>query len=71
MSIELPPPIEEGLRDLAGRQGREVEALAEEAVRTYLEAAAVTDLDPDQVAEAQLALIGEMSALAPWKDPDE
>lgn len=67
MSIELSPSMEEELRDLAAKRGREVRVLAEEAIRTYLEAAAVTDLDPEQVAEAQLALIGELGALPAWE----
>lgn len=74
MTITLSAPIEEELRDLAARRGREVEVLVEEAVRTYLEAAAVSDLDAEQVAETQMALIGELSELlsipsAPWSSP--
>jgi predicted transcriptional regulator len=69
MSIELPPPIEEELRDLAGKRGREVQVLAEEVVRAYLEAAAVTDLDPEQVAEAQMALIRELGAVLMLERP--
>ena len=34
--------------------------LVEEAVREYLESAAITDLEPTQVAEAQAALLGEL-----------
>jgi len=67
MTITLSAPIEEELRELAARRGRAVEVLVEEAVRTYLEAAAVSDLDAEQVAETQMALIGELSLLPEWK----
>ena len=60
MSIELPGSIEEQLRKLAAKQGRDVRTLVEEAVRQYLESAAITDLDATQVAETQAALLGEL-----------
>jgi predicted DNA-binding protein len=52
MSIELPCSVEEQIRNLAAKQGRDVRTLVEEAVRQYLESAAITDLEPTQVAEA-------------------
>jgi predicted transcriptional regulator len=67
MTIELPPSMEEQLRDLAGRQGRDICVLVEEAVREYLEAAAITDLDSAEVAEAQVALVGELCEVPEWK----
>ena len=67
MSIELPGSIEEQLRKLAAKQGRDVRTLVEEAVRQYLESAAITDLDATQVAEAQAALFGELPAVSEWK----
>ena len=70
MSIELPGSVEEQLRALATRQGRDVRALVEEAIRQYLEAAAITDLDPTDVAEAQGALLGELPHIADWKAGD-
>ena len=60
MTIELPSSVEEQLRNLAAKQGRDVRTLVEEAVRQYLESAAITDLDATQVAEAQAALLGEL-----------
>ena len=60
MSIELPSSVEEQLRNLAAKQGRDVRTLVEEAVRQYLEAVAITDLDATQVAETQAALLGEL-----------
>ncbi len=67
MTIELPRSVEEPLRDLARRQDREVGALVEDAVRQYLEAAAITDLDSAEVAESQAALVGELSGIPAWK----
>jgi len=40
MSIELPGSVEEQLRNLAAKQGRDVRTLVEEAVRQYLKSAA-------------------------------
>ncbi|MBI2182511.1 MAG: ribbon-helix-helix protein, CopG family [Deltaproteobacteria bacterium] len=70
MSIELPGSVEEQLRNLAAKQGRDVCALVEEAVRQYLEAAAITDLDATQVAETQAALLGELPHAPAWKADD-
>jgi predicted transcriptional regulator len=67
MTIELPGNVEEPLRNLAERQNRDIGVLLEEAVRQYLEAEAITDLDPSQVAEAQLALAGELQGVVPWQ----
>ncbi len=70
MSIELPGSVEEQLRSLATRQGRDVRALVEEAIRQYLEAAAITDVDARDVAEAQAALVGELPRIPDWKAGD-
>lgn len=67
MVIELVGGIEEQLQDLAARQGRDIGVLVEEAVREYLEAAAITDLDAGQVAETQNALLGELRGIPGWK----
>ena len=67
MTIELSDRVEEPLRTLAERQNREIGAVVEDAVRQYLEAEAITDLDPAQIAEAQLALAGELRGIVPWK----
>lgn len=63
----MPHSVEEQLRTLATRQGRDVGALVEEAIRQYLEAAAITDLDADDVTEAQAALLGELPRVPDWK----
>jgi hypothetical protein len=47
-----------------------VRTLVEEAVRQYLESAAITDLEPTQVAEAQAALLGELPDFSDWKADD-
>jgi hypothetical protein len=59
--------IEEQLRDLAVRQGRDIGVLLEEAVREYLEASAITDLDAAEVAESQVALLSELRGVPAWK----
>ncbi|HEY4563589.1 MAG TPA: hypothetical protein VIJ36_11445 [Thermoanaerobaculia bacterium] len=60
MTIELTGSVEEQLRYLAGKQGRDISVLVEEAVQAYLDAATITDLDGSEVAETQVALIGEL-----------
>jgi len=67
VSIELSSRVEEQLRDLAARQGRNVAALVEDAVRQYIEAAAITDVEPSEVADAQETLLGELPDLPIWK----
>lgn len=68
MTIELPASVEAPLRALARREKRNIEALVEEAVRMFLDTAAITDLDAADVAETQLALIGELRGIEPWED---
>lgn len=70
MTIELPNIVEEQLRDLAKRQNRDVAALVEDALRQYLEAAAVTDIDLDQIAETQAKLLGELPPISKWETDD-
>ena len=68
MSIELPATVEKELQDLAVMQRRDIHDLVEEALRLYLEAAAITDLTGEEVGETQLALAGELRGLPAWKD---
>ena len=70
MSIELPDSVVEQLRNLAAKQGRDVRTLVEEAIRQYLESAAITDLDATQVAETQATLLGELPDVSDWKADD-
>ena len=67
MSVELPGSVEAQLRTLAKRQGCDVAVLVEDAIRQYLEAAAITDLDANAVADAQAALLGELPHVPDWK----
>lgn len=70
MSIDLPGSVEEQLRTLAAKQGRDVRAVVEEAIRQYLEAIAITDVDANEVTEAQAALLGELPHTPDWKAGD-
>lgn len=70
MTIDLPSVVEEQLRDLAKRQNRDIAELIEDAVRQYLEAAAITDVDPNQVAEAQTELLSELPPISKWEPND-
>ena len=66
MTIELARSVENQLRELASRQGRDVGVLVEEAVREYLVAVAITDLDSAEIAETQVELIGELRDVPEW-----
>lgn len=67
MRIELSSSVEQQLRSLALQQGRDVDGLVEDAVRQYLEATAITDLDPADVAETQMSLAAELPAIPDWQ----
>jgi len=69
MTFELPTTLETELRTRAEKEGRDVRSVVEDAVRQYLEAAAITDLQPEDAAAAQTALAGELSDVSEWKDP--
>ena len=66
MTIELIGNVEEQLRDLAVRQGRDIGALVEEAVREYIVTASITDLDGSEVAHTQTALLDELRGIPGW-----
>jgi predicted transcriptional regulator len=70
MSIDLPSVVEEQLRDLAKRQNRDIAEIIGDAVRQYLEAAAITDVDPNQVAETQAELLSELPGIVKWEADD-
>jgi hypothetical protein len=70
MTIDLPSVVEDQLRDLAKRQNRDIAELIEDAVRQYLEAAAITDVDPTQVGETQAKLLGELPPISKWDTDD-
>ena len=70
MIIDLPNGVEDELRRLAEKQGQDARTLAEEAIRQYLIAAAITDIDADDVAETQTAIIRELPKLVEWKASD-
>lgn len=70
MNIELPHGVEVELRALAEREGRDVGALVAEAVQTYLDAMAITDVGPSEAAEAQSALLLELPRVPSWTTDD-
>jgi len=70
VSIELPDGTEAKLRELAAKQGRELRAVVEEAIRQYLEVVAITDVDATDIAETQAAMLGELPRPVGWKAAD-
>jgi len=71
MTIELPARVEEELRVLAVTQSRDMGEILEDAIRLYIEASAITDLGAAEVAETQVALVGELRGIEEWKDGRE
>lgn len=73
MTIHVSTFLEDALRRLAGSRGQDVDALVEEAIRQYLDAAAVTDVAPSEIASTQAALMGELGKVSgwpAWQEPD-
>lgn len=60
MTVEISLGVEKELRDLAVAQNRDIGELVQEAIQRYLEAAARSDLEPGDIAETQLKLLGEL-----------
>ncbi|NBX29749.1 hypothetical protein EBR04_04755 [bacterium] len=60
MVIQVDDRIEQELRRLAGHQGRALADVVEAALRSYIEAEAIADLEPSDVAAAQVELLKEL-----------
>lgn len=71
MTIDLSTPLAEELRRLAGVSGKDVETLVGEAVRQYLDAAAIADVSSDDVAATQASLVSELGSIPGWFDDQE
>jgi hypothetical protein len=67
VTFALPKQVEEDLELLAKKQGRAVDELLEEAVTLYIQASAITDTTPEDVAATQEVLIGELKNLPDWQ----
>lgn len=66
MTIELPRVVEDELRDLAKKQNRDLTEIVEAAVRQYLDAVAITDIGPGDVAATQEKLLAELPTTGKW-----
>jgi predicted transcriptional regulator len=64
MVIQVDDRIEQELRRLAGHQGRALADVVEAALRSYIDAEAITDVEPSDVAAAQMALLSELTDIA-------
>jgi len=60
MVIQVGDQIEQELRRLAGHQGRALADVVEAALRSYIEAEAITDIESTDIAATQLALLSEL-----------
>jgi len=61
MVIKMNDQTEQDLRRLAGRQGRALAEVVEAALRSYIEAEAITDIESADVAATQIALVSELT----------
>lgn len=66
MTIEVPRAVEDELRKLAVQRGKEIGVLLEEALRQYLDAAAITDLEDRDIAKTQMILAEELYGTPDW-----
>ena len=70
MTIHLSADLEVALRRIAGVRGQEIGVLVEEVIRQYLEADAIKDVTPEQVASTQAAMLGELSNIPAWPEQE-
>ena len=63
MVIQMNDQTEQELRRLAGRQGRALAEVVEAALRSYIEAEAMTDIESADVAATQSALMSELTGI--------
>lgn len=63
MVIQMDVQTEQELRRLAGRQGRALAEVVEAALRSYIEAESMTDIDSADVAATQSTLVAELTGI--------
>lgn len=66
MTVDVLHGTAQQLLRLAEREGRDVTTLVEEALQTYIGAAAITDLDADEIGAVQMALLPELEEIPEW-----
>jgi predicted transcriptional regulator len=65
MALALSPTLVRRLQELARSRGVDAQRLLDDAVEQFVEAAAITDLTPEDVARTQEAMLGELG-LPEW-----
>jgi hypothetical protein len=70
MPIYLPSNLEDLLKRLASTQGTSVQSLVVEALQSYLESISATDISPEEIAQTQITLLGELADIEPWDGSD-
>ncbi len=71
-AVRITTSTREQPRKVAEETGKSMQVLMGEAVAAYRRrlpgvAAAITDVDPAEVAEAQMALVGELHGIPKWE----
>lgn len=61
MTVEVLSTTAAALQSLAKEEGRDLDALVEEALQNYLCAAGMTDLESEEIAGVQMALLPELA----------
>lgn len=71
MAIQLSSTVEQRLRRLAESRGQQFDVIVEKAILHYLDALAITDINAQDVGQAQMRLADELGDLADERFPDE
>ncbi len=71
MTIQLPANLENELRQLAQERRRDLQDLVQDAIRQFIDASAITDLDSVDVAQCQIELADELPAVEDWPRNEE
>jgi predicted transcriptional regulator len=71
MTVHLSTELEAAVRRIAEDQRREVDTVVADAVRAYLESAAITDVEPNEIAATQEAMLPELTGIPPFHSASE
>ncbi|NLX14663.1 MAG: hypothetical protein GXY44_13560 [Phycisphaerales bacterium] len=71
MVIQISPCLENELRRVASQRAQALDDIVAEAVRQYLDAAAITEVTPEDITATQEALLGELDDQPEWDHEKE
>lgn len=68
MTVHLDPHLADGLKRFAADQGTDVDSLINDVMRDYLEMKNLRDVNSDELAAAQLAMLPELDGILPYNE---